>query len=398
MGRSFDGRRTSRVNRTVRVLVVAWIGALATVGATDVPAGQIIDRVVCAADPTQSYALFLPQTYSPQRVWPVIFAFDPGGRGRMPVERYQAAADRYGFIVAGSNNSRNGSPEIGKAVDAMTNDVMSRFAVDPRRVYVAGMSGGSRVAFSVALGSNGHVAGIIASSAGYPDDKVRKTLPFPVFATAGTEDFNRLEMRRLSRALTSAHRLVVFQGGHVWLPSEVAVEAVGWLELQAMKSGLEKRDDARIEGIYEWRVARASPEASAPPNLETYLRLRAIAEDFDGLRDVRAIADRAAALERDKGVHAALKQDDDEDGREERLLQEIWAAEARLASVDDHFSAVSELRRKWKALSDAAKKADDSSERRVARRVLGGLSNSATTRDPDYLKIIAEYRTPPRNR
>jgi predicted esterase len=354
----------------------------------DLPTGQIIDRVACATDASQSYALYLPRAYAPDRSWPVIFAFDPGARGRTPVERYQAAADRYGFIVVGSNNSRNGSSEIGKAVDAMTNDVMSRFAVDPRRVYVAGMSGGARVAFSVALGSNGHVAGIVASSAGYPDDKLRKTLPFPVFATAGTEDFNRLEMRRLDRALTSPHRLAIFDGGHVWLPSEVATEAVGWLELQAMRSGVKPRDEGEIERIYESRIASVGSGADKG----TYLRLRAIADDFNGLKDVRAIADRADTLERDKHVRAALKQDDDEDNREERLLQEIWAAEARLASDDTHFTAVTDLRRKWKALSDTATKPDDSSDRRVARRVLGGLSASVHTTDPDYLKIIAEFR------
>jgi hypothetical protein len=37
-------------------------------------------------------------------------------------------------------------------------------------------------------------------------------------------------------------------------------------------------------------------------------------------------------------------------------------------------------------------KPDDSADRRLARRVLGGLSASVRTTDPDYLKIIDEYR------
>ena len=86
-----------------------WLFAGVTALAADLPAGEIIDRVTCAADPSQSYALFVPADYTPSRTWPVIFAFDPGGRGRTPVERYQAAAERYGYIVVGSNNSRNGS-------------------------------------------------------------------------------------------------------------------------------------------------------------------------------------------------------------------------------------------------------------------------------------------------
>src|SRR5437763_12937756 len=130
--------------------------ALAIVAAVllvDVPVGQVVDDVPCVEDPAQSYALFLPKAYTPDRAWPVIFAFDPGGRGRTPVERYQAAAEQYGFIVAGSNNSRNGSGEIGRAVNAMSVDVQDRLHIDPRRIYLAGMSGGARVALGVALDS-----------------------------------------------------------------------------------------------------------------------------------------------------------------------------------------------------------------------------------------------------
>ncbi len=193
----------------VAFVLVAWLPA-SSASAQALVAGEIIDRVVCAADPSQSYALYVPRQYTPSRPWPVIFAFDPGARGRVPVERYQAAAERYGYIVAGSNNSRNGGTEFPKVLAALTNDVASRLAVDPKRVYLAGMSGGARTALGVALASKA-IAGVIASSAGYPDTNVRKTLSFPLFATAGTDDFNHLEMRKLDRALTSPHRLVDLQ-------------------------------------------------------------------------------------------------------------------------------------------------------------------------------------------
>ena len=365
-----------------------WIVAAFALVA-DLPTGQIVDTVSCAADPAQSYALFLPRAYAPDRAWPVILAFDPGGRGRTPVERYQAAADQYGFIVAGSNNSRNNSPDIGRAVAAMSADVLTRFRVDERRLYVAGMSGGARVAFSIALGSPDHIAGVIASSAGYPDDKPRKTLPFPVFATAGSEDFNHLELRRLDRALTSPHRLAVFAGGHVWLSSDLAIEAVEWMELQAMKSGLKPRDEIEIDRLFAKRVAAAGQPRI---DLARYLSLRALVEDFDGVRDVKALATESAALARDKSVRAALKKAEDEDDREEGLLREVWTLEGRLASGDDRIALLGDLRRRWQSLSEAAAKPDDTAERRFARRVLSGLSANFRSNDPDYQKIVAEYR------
>ena len=364
---------------------LVWLLAATTAFAQELPAGQVIDRVTCAADPSQSYALFVPANYTPSRPWPVIFAFDPGGRGRVPVERYQAAAERYGYIVVGSNNSRNGGMEFPRVLAALTNDVAARLALNPRRVYLAGMSGGARTALGVALASK-EIAGVIASSAGYPDNNIRKTLSFPLFATAGTEDFNHLEMRKLDRALTTPHRLAIFDGGHVWLSSELALQAVEWMELHAMKAGLEPRDDAEIDRMLAARVAAAGTGSDK----DTFRALQAIADDFQGLRDVSAFARRAAELGRDKTVRAALDAERDQDRREEAVLREIDVLAARLAS-NDRPAALNQLRQKWMALSEAAKNPVDSMERQLARRVLAALAADGTT-DADYAKIIAEYR------
>src|ERR1700760_3079032 len=78
---------------------------------------------ICAAKPDQTYALYLPSTYTPTKHGPVIYAFDPSARGDRPIDTFKAAAEKYGYIVAASNNSRNGPwpPEI-EAAQAMSDD------------------------------------------------------------------------------------------------------------------------------------------------------------------------------------------------------------------------------------------------------------------------------------
>ena len=363
---------------------------LVLVATQSLPPGTVIQDVRCVADPSQGYALYIPSTYTPSRTWPVILAFDPGARGRTPVERYQAAAEQYGFIVAGSNNSRNGPMDASaRAVAAMAADVGQRFAVDPKRVYAAGMSGGARVAFATAISSRG-IAGVIASSAGYHDGKMRRTLPFPVFATAGTDDFNHLEMRMLDRELTTPHRLVIFEGGHTWLSSELATQAVEFMIVQAMKTKLTARDDAVLDRIFTKWLATADATSDRK---NQFLALQGIARDFDGLRDVASLAKRVDALGRERDVRDALKRDRDEDTREEQLLTAVKTTETQLASDETRPMALMELRRQWKNVADAARRPEESPERRMMRRVLAALSSGVTNTDPEYLKIIAEYRT-----
>jgi hypothetical protein len=231
---------------------------------------------------------------------------------------------------------------------------------------------------------------VIASSAGYPDAKPRKTLPFVLFATAGTEDFNHLEMRLLDRALTTPHHLAIFEGGHVWLSSDLAIEAVEWVELQAMKAGLTPRDASEIDRIL---AKRTDAIAAVGADKTRYLALQALVADFEGLRDVSTAAAQATALGRDKKVREALKSDSEEDDREQRMLEDVSTLESRLDSEDTRGRALLDLRQRWRELSEAAKKPEDSTGRRLARRVLANLSASVSSTDPEYLRIISEYRT-----
>src|ERR1700740_3071463 len=69
--------------------------------------GAVHGSVTVTADPTNSYALYLPSAYSPAKRWPLLLVFDPFARGEVSVKLFHEAAEKYGFIVVGSNNSRN---------------------------------------------------------------------------------------------------------------------------------------------------------------------------------------------------------------------------------------------------------------------------------------------------
>src|SRR4029077_2132851 len=92
--------------------------------------GTVLPKVVTIAKPDQSYALYLPTSYSTRKRFPIIYAFDPGARGKTPVELMKDAAERYGYIVVGSNNSRNGSWKIeAEAAQAILKDTENRFPI-----------------------------------------------------------------------------------------------------------------------------------------------------------------------------------------------------------------------------------------------------------------------------
>jgi hypothetical protein len=298
---------------------------------SDLQNGQILDPIKCAADPSQTYALYLPSNYSADRPWKLILAFDPRGQGRQGVEHLQAAAEKYGYIVAGSNNSRNGPPQISlTAAQAMWADVEKRFSINPKRIYTAGLSGGARIAMKVAFDSD-RIAGVIASSAGFPPGHRRSDLRFVVFGTAGTEDFNYLEMRQLDQELSGPHRVVIFDGGHAWLPSALAIQAVEWLELQAAHPGA---------------IEKPKP---APDRHE---------------------------LE-----------------REAQIVGELNDLQQGLADPNARESNLKELKSRLQGWSRLANSSADSPERRMARRILGGVFiDSRSVDDQEYQNFVDSLR------
>jgi tetratricopeptide (TPR) repeat protein len=297
--------------------------------------GVVIPKVVCSDQPEQSYALYLPKHYAPDRRWPVVYVFDPGARGKVPVEIMKDAAERSGFIVAGSNNSRNGPWKLEReAAQAMMKDVQTRLAIESRSSYFAGFSGGARASATIAQLCQ-CAAGVLLSGAGFrPSSPPSREANFPVFSAVGTYDFNFPEMVRLDAKLESlgyAHFLRQFDGPHQWAPSAVMNEAFAWFRLLAMKEGREPRDDSFVAAQERLADQRALALETSGDLYSAWKEYRQAINTFAGLTDSTSLKTRAQALESNKAVREGPKREEGEFDEQQRLTQEISNGMAALA-------------------------------------------------------------------
>jgi dienelactone hydrolase len=263
------------------------------------PAGAVQPAVKVLADASYTYALYLPSQYSPQKRWPVLLAFDPSGEGEYPVRLFQPAAEKYGFILVGSNNSRN-FVDPSAAIRLLWHDVTTRYAVDPRRVYATGFSGGSRVASGLAIGCKNCLAGVIACGAGLPPGvglPAADTADW--FLAAGTLDFNYAEMIQLADSLDSRHaatHLAFFPGPHHWMSAAVAEEALAWMHLRAIAKGTAPVDKDFVEREFTRQVLAAQALEQSGNTVGAFRASRQIANDFRTLRDIKDVQTKQDAL------------------------------------------------------------------------------------------------------
>lgn len=291
--------------------------------------GRLVAGVACLKDPTQTYTLYLPSSYAPERRWPVLLIFDPRGRSELAAELFRPAAEEYGWILVSSDDTRSdGPPEPNvRAVNALWPEPHERFSVDPRRIYATGFSGGAILAWTLANSTHA-VAGVIGAGGRLAPEVPLKDGAFAHFGTVGDIDFNYREMRDLDAALAAngnPHRLEVFHGPHTWMPEELATLAVEWMEIQAMKRGTRPADAELARRLLEEDLAAAAQREAAGDPLAAARRLDNALATFEGVVENDALEParrRRAALEADPLLGRASAEEASWDAYEERYAAE----------------------------------------------------------------------------
>jgi dienelactone hydrolase len=348
--------------------------------APPIPAGQVIDNVLCEKDASQSYALYLPSNYTAEKSWPVIYAFDPLARGKLPVSLFKNAAEKYGYIIVGSNNSRNFAlDDSSKAANAIWIDTHARLSLDPRQTYTTGFSGGARIAGLLAANCQPcQIAGVIAQGAGYYDPASPPTTSLVYFLTVGDQDFNWPEVIGVRRERENSgmpYRVRVFAGPHQWAPPALLHEAIEWIHLKAMQSGRRPQDTAFIDDAFRRVRAEAADAEKANDPLAQLNAYRSLVSDFGGLKPVTEYEQKLDALRKSSALKASLNKERSEIDEQQLLTASTSALLGKFAAAgwDDRLSLKRDIRDAFAHLESEAKRASSESRRNLYRRCFNDL-------------------------
>ncbi|MFY9309517.1 MAG: hypothetical protein WAQ28_10765 [Bacteroidia bacterium] len=290
--------------------------------------GKVLTRTVCKADTTQSYALYLPANYSSKEKYPVIYAFDPHASGLEPVSRYERLAEKYNYIIVGSNNSKNGTSweESQMIAGKLFADVSTRLSIDLQRVYLIGFSGGARVANTLTI-FNGGINSVICCGAASPVATITNPRNnYCYLGIAGNEDFNYIEMKRYDMVGLAGHNvkhsLITFNGKHEWPDQSIMDEGFWWFELNEMRKDSSKKDSKRIEEHTSPLMKELETYYTNKNTIEAYFLSRKIINFYDGLIDLTRCYEILKTVQNSKEVDAFLNAEQQAWKDEERLKQE----------------------------------------------------------------------------
>jgi dienelactone hydrolase len=306
-------------------------------GDDEPPRGKVVAKVATRHDAGQSYALYLPKAYTPEKKWPILYGFSPAARGTDPVRLFKDAAEKHGWIVVGSNNSQNGPHEpIQQAIEALLRDTKARFSLDENRRYATGFSGGARVAFFLAASADPPFAGVIPCGAGMPSymKPLEKGNRLAVAAIVGDKDFNYQELLRLEGTLRKTEvrsRLAVFEGEHRWPPFELAASAVDYMEI-LRQTIPDKGSEEALAALFRTEADAADRQSRVKGQfLRGHEHLAGLCARVRGTAVEKELTDRLAAIEASERY-----------AKERELLDafgKLQADHARAEQSDEAFAA-----------------------------------------------------------
>lgn len=334
--------------------------------------GQVIDKVTCKNDTSLSYALYLPKEYDQKKQFPIIYAFDPHATGKIPVSMYKDIADKFGFIIVGSNNSQNGMAwEQSEAIaSTLFSDTKNRLSINDSRVYVLGFSGGARVANALAI-TNSTIAGVICCGAAYPAHNVANPRNnYSFFGIAGNADFNYTELRKYDATDLAVnkleHSITTFDGKHEWPPVQTMKEAFFWLELGSMRKNTSPKDDTLIDSNIAAAKNKLSAYLKENKEYEAYVLCKKTISYYQNLGDLSFFFDTYKKLQTSTSIDKQLKENEAAMAHEEKLKSE-YVESFGTKSFEWWSKTISDINQKIKA-------GKNKEEVLVQKRILSYLS------------------------
>jgi pimeloyl-ACP methyl ester carboxylesterase len=283
----------------------------------------------------QQYELYVPPKRDPKKPSPVIVFVSPGDE---PAgwKQLESTCNDLGFIFIGVRGAGNDCPtkrRVRIVLDTL-DDVRRQYSTDPDRTYIAGFSGGGRIACAIAFALPEHFGGAlpVCASGDLRDEswlRRRVTDRLSVALLTGESDFNRCEVERLRgpylKEVGVRTKWWVQPGLGHGLPDEKTFrEAVKWLD-----EGVEQR--RRLAKDYP---ASRAPEDGEPGREEAARalldegkkRLEAKETLYDGLMQLQGCM---ARWDGTKAADEAKKILLDYDGRKDRPWEADDLAEQR---------------------------------------------------------------------
>ncbi|MBI6120058.1 hypothetical protein [Salegentibacter maritimus] len=380
------------------ILLLIFIHQLGNSQELKIPFGTIVDSIPVSDTLEDDFAIYLPRNFDEKKEWPVIFVFDPQGRGRATAQFFRTIAEKQSYIIAASNiNLKQDSLKNNiTKIAPLINRVDGMFAIDREQVFIAGLAEGGQLASALPFIYN-NIAGVLAVENSWLNtDYLNTGKEFFFSAVACDDKYTKNVLTEIKDYLDKENfpteiNFYSCNGKTEWPNMDVIENAVAGFTLQAIKNGKRLADLDLITALYNAEVEYAQVLRRTRNYYQSFEKLKQIEDKYDGFGLEVDLGDQIKNIRRNK----AFKQQrrdyrnaiNTENEKQEEYVYYLDAdvAISNFENIGWWVAQVEELKQQSEKLTGPKQK--------MASRLLGFLDNYSETYYNAYINSQAKAKS-----
>jgi len=280
---------------------------LGTAQEIEIPLGKIVDSIPTSDTVAGSFALYLPTKFDEKQKWPVIFVFDPQGRGRATAQLFRTIAEKQSYVIASSNlNLKKDSLKNNiTRVNSFIRQVDGMLSIDRQQVYIAGLSEGGQLAAALPFVYN-NISGVLAVENAWLNTEYLNTTNKFMFSAIACDERNTMHVLKEIEAYldkenypTEMH-FYTCEDKVEWPDTYVIQNAVAGFTLNAMKEGKRPEDLELLEQLYNNEVEYAQVLRRTRNYYRAFEKLKQIEDKYEDFSLDADLSDEIKNIRRNK--------------------------------------------------------------------------------------------------
>ena len=380
------------------ILLLSFITQLGTAQEIEIPLGKIVDSIPTSDTVAGSFALYLPTKFDEKQKWPVIFVFDPQGRGRATAQLFRTIAEKQSYVIASSNlNLKKDSLKNNiTRVNSFIRQVDGMLSIDRQQVYIAGLSEGGQLAAALPFVYN-NISGVLAIENAWLNTEYLNTTNKFMFSAIACDERNTMHVLKEIEAYldkenypTEMH-FYTCEDKVEWPDTYVIQNAVAGFTLNAMKEGKRPEDLELLEQLYNNEVEYAQVLRRTRNYYRAFEKLKQIEDKYEDFSLDADLSDEIKNIRRNKAFRKQRRDYRNAIASENAKREEfIYYMDSDV--VTSNFENIGWWAAQVEELKENEKKFTGPKQKK-ASRLLGFLDNLSETYYNNYVNSRANARS-----
>jgi len=387
------------MNNKLGLFLILFIFSLGSMTAQEikVPVGRVVDSIPAADSTSSSFALYLPQNFTTEKQWPVLFVFDAEGRGKASTQLFKRVAEEQSYVIAAANlniNQDSLQNDI-KKVGAIINQVAGMLPLNKQEVYAVGLGAGGKLASALPLVYN-NISGVLAVENGWLSTNYLKgSNKFMYSAIACTSRNSKFTLEEIVDFLDEKDHPTELnfyscEQKVEWPIADVIYNSIAGFTLKAIRDGKRERDPVLIQKLYEHEVDNAERLRRSRNYYLAFEKFKKIEDKYEDLGLDVDLRDKIKSIRRNKAFRQQ-RRDYRNFASKEKEKREEYLNYMENDVMTSNFENTGWWAQEVEELKETEKKASGE-EAKMAARLLGYLDELSKTYYDDYVNAPVNAR------